>query len=72
MKISKPCVTGFCVGNSPVNSPRKWPVTRKMFPFGDVIMIGRQPKKQNTSVRAIKNMETHHFGVFLQIKWLIE
>ena len=23
----------------PVNSPHKWPVTRKMFPFGDVIMI---------------------------------
>ena len=21
-----------------VNSPHKWPVTRKMFPFGDVIM----------------------------------
>ena len=24
---------------SPVNSPHKWPVTRKMFPFDDVIMI---------------------------------
>ena len=23
----------------PVNSPRKWPVTRKMFPFDDVIMV---------------------------------
>ena len=23
----------------PVNSPQKWPVTRKMFPFDDVIMI---------------------------------
>ena len=23
---------------SPVNSPHKWPVTRKMFPFDDVIM----------------------------------
>ena len=23
----------------PVNSPHKWPVTRKMFPFHDVIMI---------------------------------
>ena len=22
-----------------VNSPHKWPVTRKMFPLGDVIMI---------------------------------
>ena len=37
---SKLRVTGLCAGNSPVtvNSPRKWPVTRKMFPFDDVIM----------------------------------
>ena len=27
---------------SPVNSPHKWPVTRKMFPFDDVIMRWRQ------------------------------
>ena len=40
-KISKLRVTGLCVGNSPgpVNSPHKGPVTRKMFPFDDVIMI---------------------------------
>ena len=39
-------VTGLCVGNSPgpVNSPHKGPVTRKMFPFDDVIM----KKKRNT------------------------
>ena len=33
-KTSKLRVTGLCV----VNSPHKWPVTRKMFPFDDVIM----------------------------------
>ena len=40
-KTSKLCVTGFCAGNSsgPVNSPHKRPVTRKMFPFDDVIMF---------------------------------
>ena len=40
-KTSKLRVTGLCVGNSPgpVNSPHKGPVTRKMFPFDDVIMI---------------------------------
>ena len=27
------------IHRSPVNSPHKWPVTREMFPFGDVIMI---------------------------------
>ena len=39
-KISKLRVTGLCEGSSPgpVNSPHKWPVTRKMFPFDDVIM----------------------------------
>ena len=40
-KISKLRATGLWVGNSPgpVNSPHKWPVTRKMFPFDDVIML---------------------------------
>ena len=34
-KTSKLRVTGLCAGNS----PHKWTVTRKMFPFGDVIMF---------------------------------
>ena len=40
-KTSKLPVTGLCVGNSPgpVNSPHKGPLTQKMFPFDDVIMI---------------------------------
>ena len=39
-KTSKLRVTGLCVENSPgpMNSPHKGPVTRKMFPFDDVIM----------------------------------
>ena len=39
-KTSKLRVTGLCAGNSPgpVNSPHKGPVTRKMFPFDDVII----------------------------------
>ena len=39
-KTSKLRITGLCAGNSPgaVNSPHKWPVTLKMFPFDDVIM----------------------------------
>ena len=35
-RTSKLRVTGLCAG--PVNSPHKWPVTRTMFPFDDVIM----------------------------------
>ena len=40
-KTSKLRVTGLCVRGIhrwPVNSLHKWPVTRKMFPFDDVIM----------------------------------
>ena len=39
-KTSKLCVTGFCEGNHrwQVDYPHKEPVTRKMFPFDDVIM----------------------------------
>ena len=40
-KSSKLRVTGLCAGNSPglVHSLHKGPVTRKMFPFDDVIMV---------------------------------
>ena len=40
-KIPKLLVTGLCVGNSPETGefPDKWPLTRKMFPFDDVIML---------------------------------
>ena len=40
-KTSKLRVTGLCAGHSPgpVNSPHKGPVTRKMFPFDDAIML---------------------------------
>ena len=39
-KTSKLRVTGLCARNSPGTGdfPHKWPVTRKMFPFDDVIM----------------------------------
>ena len=33
----------------PVNSPHKWPVTRRMFPFDDVIMGNRVSTKEATS-----------------------
>ena len=37
----------FGIHRWPVNSPHKWPVTRKMFPFDDVIMI--KSRKGNAS-----------------------
>ena len=40
-KISNLCVTGLCEENSPVtvNSQHRGPVTRKMLPFDDAIMV---------------------------------
>ena len=34
------------IHRGPVNSPHKWPVTRKMFPFDDVIMAAFQSLQQ--------------------------
>ena len=48
-------ITDLCDGNSPVNSPHKWPATRNMFPFDDVLMndIGtRSPNGQGTDLFA--------------------
>ena len=41
-KHQSPASLAFVWGihRGPVNSPHKWPVTRKMFPFHDVIMGG--------------------------------
>ena len=42
------------IHRGPVNSPHKWPVTRKMFPFDDVIMeAGANGWKISVSSRAI-------------------
>ena len=42
-KTSTLRVTGLVLGIHlwPVNSPHKWPLTRKMFPFDDVIMLSK-------------------------------
>ena len=70
-KTSKLRVTGLCAGNSPgpVNSPHKGPVTRKMFPFDDVIMDreslqndrGGHPNHRGT-------LETIAMGPSIQLK----
>ena len=44
------------IHRGPVNSPRKWPVTRKMFPFDDVIMTRGQlciPQQTESSLSQI-------------------
>ena len=41
LKHQRPASLAFVRGihRKPVNSPHKWPITRKMFAFDDVIMI---------------------------------
>ena len=49
-----------------VNSPHKWPVTRKMFPFDDVIVPWQQPTTNrglNKKIASInRHGEMHFFG----------
>ena len=61
-KTSKLRVTGLCVGNSPgpVNSPHKGPVTRKMFPFDDVIMDA-----------CLSTYPSHQFGQTERWAWFL-
>ena len=74
-KTSKLRVTGLCAGNSPgpVNSPHKWPVTRKMFPFDEVIMkYEKQNSKNYDSQMALhieETMKEHHNDVrYISVK----
>ena len=50
-KTPKLRVTGLCAGNSLGTGefPHKWPVTRKRFPFDDVIMSYKIKKKHETN-----------------------
>ena len=43
------------IHRGPVNSPHKWPVTRKMFPFDDVIMTCEcQPEMVDGDICKVK------------------
>ena len=58
----------------PVNSPHKWPVTRKMFPFDDVIMMTQftyndikspcqyNPTSQQNSADSMPNFTLSHWN----------
>ena len=47
------------IHRGPVNSPHKWPVTRKMFPFDDVFMIARR-------YHSVKSFQT-----IRRLKWML-
>ena len=50
------------IHRGPVNSPHKWPVTRKMFPFDDVIMF---PSLCSCDCISISNYNSHYIDVIM-------
>ena len=77
-KTLKLRVTGLCAGNSPVTGefPHKWPVTRKMFSFDDIIMRVYITKIYNfisryTTPRMSVAVETSNFEWVICPGWAI-
>ena len=70
-KTSKLRVIGLCAGNSPgpVNSPHKGPVTRKIFPFDDVIMWWRRHMETLSKLPCVKSF--HRSLMVSPNKWPI-
>ena len=59
-KTPKLCVTGDRrIHRGPVNSPYKWQVTRKMFPFDEVIMRGQ---KRSSWPRQLSSLKCKYTG----------
>ena len=54
------------IHRGPVNSPHKWPVMRKMFPFHDVIMIGLGDK---LSTKYNQTQGCHIWALYIQCYW---
>ena len=51
----------------PVNSPHKWPVTRKMFPFDDVIMQSLSRNKRRADKPLPEPMTTETIDICVTI-----
>ena len=75
-KTSNLRVTGLFAGNGPVNSPHKWPVMRKSFPFDDVVM-GEWPLERvgDNFDGQIINQRDHGWRIpivpFMNRRWLL-
>ena len=52
------------IHRGPVNSPHKWPVTRKIFPFDDVIMVGHALQPQPCGNKAFIHLHFINFTDF--------
>ena len=56
------------IHRSPVNSPHKRPVTRKMFPFGDVRIISRSKLRRNADSTTMITAELRsHFKLMKDV-----
>ena len=65
---------GCGIHRGPVNSPHKWPVTRKMFPFDDVVMLdmiilGHQ--RSATICLILQAMKSEYSGWIRSLPWLL-
>ena len=55
----------------PVNSPHKWPVTREMFPFDDVIMVTVTPRSCSWTLHKVGHPTFHQLRYICERKcWL--
>ena len=52
------------IHRGPVNHPHKWPVTWKMFPFDDVIVIHLNDNNGIISINSILSMRCYHWAIF--------
>ena len=57
------------IHRGPANSPHKWPVTRKMFPFDDVIMMAATPQIPKCHHNPGAATIVGHLGVCHVIYW---
>ena len=55
------------IHRGPVNSPRKWPVTRKMFPFDDVIVYSGVCLRLSQVIGLIKHHKVFMFYVSVRM-----
>ena len=60
-------VRGIHLG--PVNSPHKWPVTRKMFPFDDVIMSSSKATEWYGEIYHVKWCYIYNNNIKNKILW---
>ena len=57
------------IHRGPVNSPHNWPVTRKMFPFGDIIMVW--VRQLHLSALVSMDYPCRYWAALEQYHWLI-